>query len=213
MSALSVAPSWLWISFSIGVLVLLGVDVLLFGRESHSEEKSKSIKKSALIESGLWIAISLLFNFWFAQSYGRKLGFEFLTGYLVEKSLSVDNLFIMLLIFSSFKIPLKNQHKVLFYGILGALVLRGIFILLGAQLLHEFHWILYVFGAILIFTAIKFIREGDAEADPGANWSVKILKKFVPVSDKLEWRELFHKREWNSQSNSAFGRARCNRGD
>ncbi len=189
MGELSIAPSWLWISFSIGILVLLAIDVSLFAKAQHADPTHT--KRTALIESGLWITVALIFNAWFAHEFGNQAGIEFLTGYLVEKSLSVDNLFIILLIFNSFRIPKEHQHKVLFLGILGALVLRATFILIGAQLLHMFHWILYVFGAILVVTAIKFLRNSDDDVHVEDNWSVKLLKKFMPVTSKQDGSKFF----------------------
>lgn len=186
VSTISVAPTWLWVSFCIGIFILLLIDLSMFGKEGH-----KIDRKTALIESGIWIGIALLFNFWFGYTYGKDLGVEFLTGYLVEKSLSVDNLFIILLIFSSFKIPDKYQHRVLFYGVLGAIVLRALFIILGAQLLHMFEWILYVFGAILIITAIKLLRESDDEKDVQENWSIRMIKKIMPTTPHLNGNHFF----------------------
>ncbi len=185
-SQLSVAPPWLWISFSVGIVVLLLIDLSLFGK-SHQKVKTKT----ALIESGIWVAIALCFNAWFAWAFGQTLGFEFLTGYLVEKSLSIDNLFVILLVFSSFRIPDAYQHRVLFYGVLGAIVLRALFILMGAQLLHSFHWILYVFGFVLVVTAIKFLRETDDQIDTKQNWSIRLLKKIVPTTEKLDGHHFF----------------------
>lgn len=176
ISSLSVAPTWLWIGFSIAIVILLLIDLSLFGSDH------KVSVKSALIESGIWVAISLAFTAWFTYTYGTELGLQFLTGYLVEKSLSVDNLFVILLVFSSFKIADAYQHRVLFYGVLGAIVLRAIFILIGAQLLHSFHWILYIFGFILVATAVKFLRESDDKIDAKENWAVRILKKFIPTT-------------------------------
>lgn len=186
VSNISVAPTWLWISFCVGIFILLMIDLSLFCKEGH-----KMSRKAALIESGLWISIALLFNLWFGYSYGKDLGVEFLTGYLVEKSLSVDNLFIILLIFSSFKIPDKYQHRVLFYGVLGAIILRAFFIILGAQLLHMFEWILYVFGAILIVTAIKLLRESDDEKDIQENWSIRMIRKIMPTTPHLNGNHFF----------------------
>lgn len=186
VSTISVAPTWLWISFCVGIFILLLIDLSMFGKEGH-----KIDRKTALIESGIWISIALLFNLWFGYTYGKDLGVEFLTGYLVEKSLSVDNLFIILLIFSSFKIPDKYQHRVLFYGVLGAIVLRAFFIILGAQLLHMFEWILYVFGAILIITAIKLLRESDDEKDVQENWSIRMIKKIMPTTPHLNGNHFF----------------------
>ena len=183
---ISVAPTWLWIAFTVGILVLLAIDLSLFGRGNHKVQT-----KAALLESGIWIAIALGFNAWFAMSFGTELGLEFLTGYLVEKSLSVDNLFVILLIFSSFKIPDAFQHRVLFYGVLGAIVLRAIFILLGAHLLNSFHWVLYIFGFILVITAIKFLRETDEKIDAEENWSIRLLKKIIPTTDKFNGSHFF----------------------
>lgn len=187
-SEISIAPTWLWLAFIVGIIVLLVIDLSLFG---HGDHKIKT--KTSIIESGIWITIALCFNLWFAKSFGTELGVEFLTGYLIEKSLSVDNLFVILLIFSSFKIPDAYQHRVLFYGILGAIVLRAIFILFGAHLLHTFHWILYIFGIILVFTAIKFLRETDEQIDAKENWSIRLLKKMVPTTDKTNGNHFFIK--------------------
>lgn len=186
VSDVSIAPTWLWIAFCISIFVLLLIDLSLFGRSDH-----KVSRKSALVESGIWVGLALLFNVWFGFTYGKELGVEFLTGYLVEKSLSVDNLFIILLIFSSFRIPDQYQHRVLFYGVLGAIILRAFFIIVGAQLLHYFHWILYVFGAILVLTAIKFLRETDEKIDVQENWSIRFLKRFIPTTSSLNGHHFF----------------------
>lgn len=180
-TGISVAPSWLWISFSVGILILLVIDLSLFGRGNH-----KVSTKKALIESGIWVSIALIFNAWFGYAFGSTLGVEFLTGYLVEKSLSVDNLFIMVLIFASFKVPDRYQHRVLFYGVLGAIILRALFILLGAHLLQMFHWILYVFGAVLVITGVKLLRDTDEKISAEENWSIRVLKKFLPTTDRNE---------------------------
>lgn len=186
ISNISVVPTSLWITFTIGVIVLLIIDLSLFGKSGH-----KMSTKSALIESGLWMSVALLFNGWFALNYGKVLGTEFLTGYLIEKSLSVDNLFVILLVFSAFKIPSQYQHRVLFFGVLGAIVFRAFFILVGAQLLHMFHWILYVFGAILVVTAIKFLRETDDKADVQDSWSTRTLKRFIPTTNVFNGHNFF----------------------
>ncbi len=186
LAEVSVAPPWLWVSFCVGIFVLLSVDLFLFGRSAH-----KISRKTALIESAIWISLALLFNLWFGHTYGRDLGLEFLTGYLVEKSLSIDNLFVILLIFSSFKIPDKHQHRVLFYGVLGAIVFRAFFIVLGAHLLHLFHWILYVFGAVLVVTAIKFIRETDEHIDVKENWSIRLIRKVIPTTQEFNGNRFF----------------------
>lgn len=186
MSDISIAPTWLWVAFSVGVLVLLAIDLSLFGRGAH-----KVSRKTALMESGIWIGVALAFNAWFAFQFGKDLGVEFLTGYLVEKSLSVDNLFVILLIFSSFRIPDKYQHRVLFFGVLGAILMRAFFIILGARLLHLFHWILYVFGGILILTSIKFLRGSDEKIDVKENWSIRILRRVVPTTQEFRGNHFF----------------------
>lgn len=186
ISQVSVAPLWLWAAFSIGIFLLLIVDLSLFGKGGHTISRKK-----ALIESGLWISLALLFNGWFAFTFGKELGLEFLTGYLVEKSLSVDNLFIILLIFSSFKIPAQYQHRVLFFGVLGAIVLRAFFIIVGAQLLYLFHWVLYVFGGILVVTAIKFLRESDEKINVREHWSIRLLKRFFPSTSAFNGNHFF----------------------
>lgn len=198
-SDISVAPSWLWIAFSVGVFILLIGDLLLFGRGNH-----KIQTKTALLESALWISIALLFNAWFAFNFGEELGVEFLTGYLIEKSLSIDNLFVILLIFSSFKIPSAYQHRVLFYGVLGAIIMRALFIIVGAHLLHRFHWILYIFGAILVLTAIKFLRNSDDAIDATDSWSIRLLKRIIPTTDKNPGHHFFLREEGRLKATSLF---------
>ena len=185
---ISVVSGSLWLAFIIGVVVLIFVDLFVFGRGG------KISSKKALLESALWIMIALAFNYWFATEYGKDLGVQFLTGYLVEKSLSVDNLFVILLIFSSFKIPEQFQHRILFYGILGAVVLSGFFIVVGAQLINSFHWILYVFGAFLVITALKltFGKEDD-EADATNGFAARMFKKFFKMTDDTSSGHFFTK--------------------
>ena len=183
---LSVAPLSLWAAFAVGVVVLLLVDLSLFGKAGQEVPV-----RSALLESGLWVAVALAFNAWFAASYGADLGLEFLTGYLVEKSLSVDNLFVILLVFASFKIPSSLQHRVLFYGVLGAVLLRALFIVIGAQLIHSFEWILYFFGLVLIVTAIKFLRDTDKDNEVQSNWAVSALRRVLPCTEDLRGESFF----------------------
>ena len=187
-AALSIAPTWLWTAFVLGVLILLVIDLSLFKRM-----KGRSTTRYYSLESVVWVSISLLFNLWIGSYFGTEMGVQFLTGYLIEKSLSVDNLFVILLVFSSFKIPQRYQHRVLFYGVLGAIVMRGAFILIGAQLLHTFGWILYVFGAILVITAYRFVSESTAEQEHEAkdNWAVRLVKRIVPVSPRIESDRFF----------------------
>lgn len=188
LSNLSIAPQSLWVGFGIGVFILLIIDLLLFKKMSKG---NNSHIKIALVETGIWIFVALLFNAWFGYQYGSELGFQFLTGYLVEKSLSIDNLFVILLVFASFKIDKKHQHKVLFYGVLGAVVMRAFFILVGAKLLHHFHWILYLFGLILVVTAIKFLKNTDATAEVKESFVIRLIKKYLPTTNNFDGDKFF----------------------
>lgn len=168
----------LWVGFNLLVLVMLAVDLGVFHRKAHAV----SIKE-ALIWSLVWIVLSLLFNVGVYFWHGKIVALEFLTGYLIEKSLSVDNLFVFLLIFTYFKVPPKYQHKVLFWGIMGALVMRGILILIGTTLINEFHWIIYIFGLFLVFTGVKMaFQKETAEVHPERNLVVRLFKKIMPVT-------------------------------
>lgn len=179
--SLSVAPASLWIGFCAGVFALLAIDLSLF----HGRLQ-RFVPQSPLLESALWVLVSLAFNFWFATEYGHEAGIEFITAYLVEKSLSVDNLFIILLTFNSFRIPRELQHRVLFIGVLSAVVLRGVLIVAGAELLHRFHWLLYLFGALLILAAVKLLRHSDSAEDVKSHWAVRYTRRIFPVYEGPE---------------------------
>lgn len=179
----------LWIGFNLFILFLLTIDLKVLNRKPHEI----SIKES-LLWSGVWIAISLLFNigvyFWF----GRESALQFFTGYLIEKTLSIDNLFVFLLLFSYFKVPARYQHKVLFWGILGALLMRGVLILLGAALITRFHWILYIFGLFLVVTGVKMaFQDEKKEVRPERNIVVRFFKKFFPVTPGYHEEKFFVK--------------------
>lgn len=176
-----VAPDWLWIAFVAGVGILLLLDLLVFHRDAHVVPP-----REAVIVSAFWIGLALLFAGWFTYEFGWKLGAEFFTGYLVEKSLSMDNVFVILLIFGSLKIPAQYQHRVLFWGILGAVVMRAILIIAGVRLIDAFGWMLYVFGAILIFSAVKFLRDsGESEVHLENHVAVRLLKRIIPITAEL----------------------------
>ncbi|MEO5668151.1 MAG: TerC family protein [Bdellovibrionota bacterium] len=176
----------LWLYFMLGVFAMLALDLFVFNRNDHVIKV-----KEALYISMFWIAIALSFNayIWFHQ--GHDLGTQFLTGYLVEKSLSVDNLFVMLLVFQSFKIQPKYQHRVLFWGILGAIIFRGLLIFVGAELVHRFEWILYIFGAILIYSGVKFLMESDEHEDVTENTMTKFLRRHIPITDGFRGHNFF----------------------
>jgi tellurite resistance protein TerC len=182
----TVAEPWLWFAFVAGVIVLLLFDLFVL----HKEAKKIQFRE-AMLASLMWIAIALAFNGWFAWEFGAQLGLEFLTGYVVEKSLSMDNLFVMLLIFSAFAIPSQYQYRVLFWGILGAIIMRGTLILVGVGLLHRFEWIMYVFGAILIYSAIKFLRDSDDEFVVTEHWAVRVMNRIYPLTNRIEGQKFF----------------------
>jgi tellurite resistance protein TerC len=179
---------WTWIGFNIFVLAMLLLDLGVFHRKAHE------IKiKEALIWSFVWITLALLFNLGLYMFEGKQQALEFLTGYLIEKSLSIDNIFVFIIIFSFFHVPASYQHKVLFWGILGALIMSAIFIAAGIALLEKFHWIIYIFGAFLIFTGIKMVTEKDKKIEPERNPVIKLFRKIFPVTPDYVGSSFFTK--------------------
>lgn len=174
-------PLWIWVGFSLLLLCFLGLDLAVFHRRNHRVEL-----KEALLETAAWIAAALAFNACVYVWLGRATAVEFLTGYLVEKALSVDNIFVILIIFQTFRIPPHLQHRVLYYGVLGALVMRGIFVAAGVKLLEAFHPVLYVFGAILLAAGIRMIFSQRNSSRVESNWMVKITGKFLPSSEEFD---------------------------
>ena len=190
---------WLWIGFNLFVLSLLALDLGVFHRHAH-----KVSIKEATIWSVVWITMAMVFNlglylFWDKvspnSSYSNsEAALAFFTGYLIEKSLSVDNIFVFVLIFTFFAVPAIYQHRVLFWGILGALIMRGSLIAVGAVLLKEFHWIIYIFGAFLIFTGIRMAIHRNEEMHPEQNPVVKLLRRIIPVAENYEGDHFFIRR-------------------
>lgn len=176
----------LWGGFSALVAGLLFIDLKLI-----SSRAEVMTVKAALLWSAMWISTALLFNLVIFIDRGHDAGIEYLTGYVIEKSLSVDNLFVFLVIFGFFAVPQNLQPKALTWGIMGALVMRLIFILVGAALLEAFHWIIFVFGGILIFTAFKLATQGEAEVHPDQNIMVRVLRKFMPVTSEFHGSNFF----------------------
>ena len=168
---------WLWIGFNIFVLLMLALDLGVFHRTAHIVTFKESISWTVI-----WVALAMLFNLGVWHYAGSEKGLEFLTGYVIEKSLSVDNVFIFVLLFSYFAVPQVYQHKVLFWGILGALIMRAIMIGIGATLLAKFAWIIYIFGGFLILTGIKMIVKREEEIHPERNPVVRWFKKLMPVT-------------------------------
>ena len=175
-----------WILFNLFVLVMLALDLVVFHRRPHT------IKfREALLWSGLWIGLALAFAvvvyFW----HGRGASLQFITGYVIELSLSVDNLFVFLLIFRYFRVPSNHQHKVLFWGIIGALVMRAVFILLGVGLITRFEWIIYFFGALLVYSGIKLFRQEEAEIHPERNPVLRLVRRWMPVTKDYVGNKFF----------------------
>ncbi|MGE0020363.1 MAG: TerC family protein [Draconibacterium sp.] len=179
---------FVWAGFLLFVLLMLALDLGVFHRKSHEVKI-----KEALIWSAVWISLALIFNAGVYFYLGKEKAIEFLTGYVIEKSLSVDNLFVFIMVFSYFNVDTKYQHKVLFWGILGALVMRAIFIFAGVALIQQFHWIIYVFGAFLIFTGIKMLVQKNEEVSPDKNPLVRLFKRFFPVTDIVHGDRFFVK--------------------
>ena len=181
-----IVDGFVWTCFIGFVLVMLALDLGVFHRKSHE------IKiKEALIWSAVWIGLALAFNYGIYVFLGKEKAIEFLTGYVIEKSLSIDNLFVFIMLFTYFNVNTKYQHKVLFWGILGALVMRAIFIFAGVALINKFHWIIYVFGVLLVFTGIKMLFHKDEKIDPDKNPLVRLFKKFFPVTDQENGDKFF----------------------
>lgn len=170
---------WLWVGFLAFVLSMLALDLGVFHRKAHAV----SLKEAAGW-SIFWITLALIFNVGVYYFISPQKGLEFLTGYLIEKSLSVDNIFVFVLIFSYFNVPAMYQHRVLFWGILGALVMRAIFIAVGVQLLNAFWWMVLVFGGFLIFTGIRMAFHQDEEIDPESNPAIRLFKRIMPVTNE-----------------------------
>jgi tellurite resistance protein TerC len=179
----------LWIGFNLFVLAMLALDLGVFHRKAHV------IKiKEALVWSGVWITLALLFNLGIYFWRGQETALEFLAGYLIEKSLSVDNIFVFLLIFSYFGVPPLYQHKVLFWGILGALIMRAVFIATGITLIEKFHWTIYLFGAILVLTGVKMALQKDRKIQPERNPVIRLFHRCVPVTEDYAQDKFFIKR-------------------
>ena len=182
-------PSLLWIVFNLAVLVLLALDLGVFS----GRQQAVSFR-GALVRSAIWIALALAFAGGLYYFQGRTPALEFVTGYVIELSLSVDNLFVFLLIFRYFSVPQEQQQRVLVWGILGALALRAVFIFAGVGLLRRFHVITYLFGAILVYSGIKLFREGESEIHPDQNLVLRLFRKFVPVTTEFEGSKFFVRR-------------------
>jgi len=180
---------FLWVVFNVFVLGILALDLLVLHRKAHAV----SLREAAAW-SCVWVSLALIFGLGVYFFRGAEKGLEFLTGYVIEWSLSVDNLFVFLVIFSYFAVPAVYQHRVLFWGILGALVLRATFIATGTALLANFHWMIYVFGGFLIFTGIKLLFAGEGKIEPEKNPAVLLVRRFMKVTPDYEGQRFFIRR-------------------
>jgi tellurite resistance protein TerC len=182
----SVGTPALWIGFTIFVLAMLTLDLGVFHRKSHVVSF-----KEAAGWSVVWIAVSLAFGGGVWWLFGQDMGMQYLTGYIIEKALSVDNIFVMLVIMNFFVVPREYQHKVLFWGILGALVMRAGFIFAGAALIQKFHWVMYLFGLVLVWTGVKLFRNDDEAPDPSKNKILKLFKRYFPTTSEYHGDRFF----------------------
>lgn len=179
--------SWVvWVGFNAVVLFLLALDLGVFHRDDHEVKP-----KEAAIWTAVWIAVALLFAVLLYFWQGGEITTQYLTGYLIEKSLSADNIFVFVLIFTYFQVPPKYQHRVLFWGILGALIMRGTLIALGATLLAKFHWVIYIFGTFLLITGIRLLVQKDSTVDPGKSGVVNLVRRVLPVTDGYQGHNFF----------------------
>ena len=186
---------WLWIGFNAFVLAMLAVDLFVFHKEAH-EVRAREAAAWSLV----WIALALVFGAGVYRFMGREAGLEYYTGYLIEKALSVDNIFVFVLIFSSFRVPNRYQHRVLFWGILGALLMRGAMIAAGAYLIQQFHWIIYIFGAFLVFTGIRTAMHVEHDFDSKSSLPIRLIHRLVPVTNAYHGQRFFVREQVHGRS-------------
>jgi len=188
MEITSIGSVWMWGGFIAFVLAMLALDLGVFHKKAHIIGF-----KEAASWSAVWVALALIFGGWVWTEFGRERGLEFMTGYLIEKALSVDNLFVIAVIFTYFAVPPQYQHRVLFWGILGALVMRAAFIFAGGALLARYHWMIWVFGGLLAVTGVKLLLQRNEKFDPARNPIVNGFKKIYPVTDRYHGQRFFVK--------------------
>jgi tellurite resistance protein TerC len=177
---------WLWIAFNAFVLAMLAVDLFVFHKEAH-EVRAREAATWSLV----WLTLALLFGVGVYRFMGRAAGLEYFTGYLIEKALSVDNIFIFVLIFGFFRVPARYQHRVLFWGILGALLMRGAMIGAGSYLIQQFHWIIYGFGAFLVFTGVRMATHSEHDRDLESSFTIRLVRRIVPVTSDYHGQRFF----------------------
>lgn len=177
---------YFWIGFHAFIFLMLALDLGVFSRKAH-----KVPVKEAIIWSAVWISLAIIFDLFVFFQFGKVKALEFITGYVIEYSLSVDNIFVFIIIFTYFAVPDRYQHKILFWGIIGALVMRGIFIFAGVALINRFHWIILIFGAFLVITGVKMLFQKKTQVNPEKNPVVKFFRKFLPVTEEVHGSKLF----------------------
>jgi tellurite resistance protein TerC len=180
----------LWGLFLLLVLVLLALDLGVIHRRMH-----RIGIREALVWSVVWTVVALAFNLWLAYRFGHRAGVEFLAGYVIERSLSFDNIFVFVVLFNYFAVPDYLQHRVLYWGILGALLSRGLFIALGTALLARFHWLIFVLGAFLVYTGVKVFRGAEVEVEPAKNPVLRLFQRFVPLTSEYHGKRFLIRRE------------------
>jgi tellurite resistance protein TerC len=186
---------WVWVGFNAFVLAMLAVDLFVFHKEAH-EVRAREAAAWSLV----WIVLALVFGAGVYRFMGREAGLEYFTGYLIEKALSVDNIFVFVLIFSSFRVPARYQHRVLFWGILGALLMRGAMIAAGAYLIQQFHWIIYIFGAFLVFTGIRTAMHVEHDFDSESSLPIRLIRRLVPVTNAYHGQRFFVREQGHRRS-------------
>ena len=197
-AVLDVEP-WHWIVLLAIIVAMLLVDLLVVHKEAHEVRT-----KEAAIESAVWIGCGLAFSFVIWWWFGGEATGEYVSGYLIEKSLSIDNVFVWALIMGYFRVPQKYQHRVLFWGIFGALVMRAIFIFAGIAVIERFSWVLYIFGGFLLYTAAKLIFTDNDHVDPGESKFLKVVDRFIPTTDELDGQKLFTRKNGHRLATPLF---------
>lgn len=190
---------YFWIGFHLFIFSMLALDLGIFNRKEH-----KVPVKEAIIWSAVWITLAFLFDLFIYYQFGKEKSLEFLTGYVIEYSLSVDNIFVFILIFTYFAVNERYQHKILFWGIIGALIMRGIFIFTGIALIKRFYWIVIIFGGFLVFSGLRMMFHKESDVDPEKNPIVRFFRKFLPVSDGLHGSKFFIRQNHRTYATPLF---------
>ena len=189
-----------WVIFSLIIIVMLALDLGIFNKKSHEIKL-----KEALLWVVVWISLAMIFNLIVLSQFGKTKALEFLTAYVIEYSLSIDNIFVFIMVFSFFSVRKEYQHKVLFWGILGAVIMRAVFIFAGVALINRFHWIVIIFGAFLVFNGLKILlQKEEAKVDPEKNSLVRLFRKFLPVTDQLHGDSFFVRKDGKNYATPLF---------